>query len=102
MAADGSSAGEKPAQDAKMQAALAAPIKNVEVIFLVITERSFWFSEPFFLQEKWKLIPLFLKVRGLVKQHIDSFNYFINTEIKNILEANNKITCEADPSFYMK
>ncbi len=42
MAAAGSSAGEKPAQDdAKMQAALAAPIKNVEVFF--------WWSRKFFL-----------------------------------------------------
>lgn len=24
-----------------------------------------------------------LQVKGLVKQHIDSFNYFINVEVKN-------------------
>lgn len=61
---------------------LGAPIKTVE--------------------EKWKLLPAFLKVKGLVKQHIDSFNYFINVEIKNIMKANEKITCDADPNFYMK
>ena len=33
------------------------------------------------LQEKWRLLPAFLKVKGLVKQHIDSFNYFINSEV---------------------
>ena len=32
-------------------------------------------------QEKWKLLPAFLKVKGLVRQHIDSFNYFINVEV---------------------
>ncbi|CAH0557616.1 unnamed protein product [Brassicogethes aeneus] len=54
------------------------------------------------IEEKWKLVPAFLKVKGLVKQHIDSFNYFINVEIKKIVEANNKVTCDADPLFYIK
>ncbi|KAJ8955587.1 hypothetical protein NQ318_001417 [Aromia moschata] len=54
------------------------------------------------IQEKWKLVPAFLKIKGLVKQHIDSFNYFINVEIKKIVEANNKVTCDADPLFYIK
>ena len=54
------------------------------------------------VQDKWKLLPAFLKVKGLVKQHIDSFNYFINTDIKNIVQANNIITSDADTSFYLK
>ena len=54
------------------------------------------------LEEKWKLVPAFLKVKGLVKQHIDSFNYFITMEIKKIVKANEKITSDADPSFYLK
>lgn len=54
------------------------------------------------IEEKWKLVPAFLKVRGLVKQHIDSFNYFIAVEIKKIVEANNKVVCDADPLFYIK
>ncbi|KAK3098091.1 hypothetical protein FSP39_016018 [Pinctada imbricata] len=53
-------------------------------------------------QDKWKLLPAFLKVKGLVKQHIDSFNYFINVEIKSIMKANEKILSDADPNFYMK
>ncbi|ESO92257.1 hypothetical protein LOTGIDRAFT_233244 [Lottia gigantea] len=61
---------------------LAAPVKTVE--------------------DKWKLLPAFLKVKGLVKQHIDSFNYFINVEIKKIMRANEKITSDADPNFYLK
>ncbi|CAH1984880.1 unnamed protein product [Acanthoscelides obtectus] len=61
------------------------------------------FSKPIkTLEEKWKLVPAFLKVKGLVKQHIDSFNYFINVEIKKIVEANNRVTCDADPIFYLK
>ena len=54
------------------------------------------------VQDKWKLLPAFLKVKGLVKQHIDSFNYFINVEIKKIMKANEMVTSDADPSFYLK
>ena len=54
------------------------------------------------VEEKWKLLPAFLKVKGLVKQHIDSFNYFINTEIKKIMKAKELVTSDADPMFYLK
>lgn len=54
------------------------------------------------IEEKWKLVPAFLKTKGLVKQHIDSFNYFINVDIKKIIDANNKVTCDVDPLFYIK
>ena len=30
------------------------------------------------LKDKYELLPAFLKVRGLAKQHVESFNYFIN------------------------
>jgi hypothetical protein len=43
------------------------------------------------VEDKWKLLPAFLKIKGLVKQHIDSFNYFINVEIKKIVMANQKV-----------
>ncbi|KAJ8870686.1 hypothetical protein PR048_029710 [Dryococelus australis] len=60
-------------------------------------------SEPIKpIEEKWKLVPAFLKVKGLVKQHIDSFNYFINVEIKKIVKANEKVISDADPLFYLK
>ena len=54
------------------------------------------------LKEKWKLLPAFLKVKGLVKQHIDSFNYFINIEIKKIMKANQLVTSDTDPQFYLR
>ena len=56
------------------------------------------------MDEKWKLVPAFLKMRGLVKQHIDSFNYFINVEIKNIVRAerNFMIRSEIDSSYFLK
>jgi DNA-directed RNA polymerase III subunit RPC2 len=43
-----------------------------------------------------------LKVKGLVKQHIDSFNYFVDVDIKNIVRANNKVTSDVDPRFWLK
>ncbi|PRP77129.1 DNA-directed RNA polymerase III subunit RPC2 [Planoprotostelium fungivorum] len=54
------------------------------------------------VEDKWKLLPAFLKVRGLVRQHIDSFNYFVNVEIKKLMKANEKITTDADPKFFLK
>jgi DNA-directed RNA polymerase III subunit RPC2 len=43
-------------------------------------------------------VPAFLRIRGLVKQHIDSFNYFVNSEIKQIVRANALITPDANSS----
>lgn len=38
----------------------------------------------------------------MVKQHIDSFNYFVDVDIKNIVKANNKVTSDVDPRFWLK
>ena len=38
--------------------------------------------------DKWNLLPAFLRVKGLVKQHIDSFNYFTDIGLKQIVKAN--------------
>lgn len=53
-------------------------------------------------QDKWNLLPAFLKNKGLVKQHIDSFNHFINVELKKIIKAEPIITSDIDPNFYIK
>ena len=29
------------------------------------------------IEEKWKLLPAFLKLKGFVRQHVDSFNYLV-------------------------
>lgn len=47
-------------------------------------------------------MPAFLEVKGLVKQHIDSFNYFVDVDIKNIVKANSKVTSDVDPRFWLK
>ncbi|CAI8495521.1 unnamed protein product [Hanseniaspora opuntiae] len=54
------------------------------------------------LQDKWELLPAFLKVKGLVKQHLDSFNYFVDTDLKKIIKANETILSDVDPEFYFK
>ncbi|CAD6889454.1 unnamed protein product [Tilletia laevis] len=60
-------------------------------------------SEPIkAIEDKWELLPAYLQVKGLVKQHIDSFNYFINTDLSNIIKANERITSDIDPRFYLK
>ena len=56
------------------------------------------------VEEKWKLLPHFLRMRGLMRQHIDSFNHFINVDIKHIVAArsNQEIRSEADPKFFLR
>jgi len=54
------------------------------------------------IKDKWKLLPAFLKVKGLVKQHIDSFNYFVDVDLKKIVKANERVTSDVDPHFYLK
>lgn len=53
-------------------------------------------------QDKYQLLPAFLKVKGLVKQHIDSYNYFVEEDIKKIVEANRVIRCDQEPSFWLE
>ncbi|EGW34142.1 DNA-directed RNA polymerase [Spathaspora passalidarum NRRL Y-27907] len=53
-------------------------------------------------EDKWNLLPAFLKVKGLVKQHLDSFNYFVDTDLKKIIKANELVLSDVDPEFYLK
>jgi DNA-directed RNA polymerase III subunit RPC2 len=43
-----------------------------------------------------------LKVKGLIKQHIDSFNFFIEVELKNIVKANKRVTSDVDGKFFLE
>lgn len=61
-----------------------------------------WNKPVKLLEEKWKLVPAFLEIKGLVKQHIDSFNHFVNVDIKKIVQANKLVLSDADPLFYLK
>ncbi|KAF7118517.1 hypothetical protein CNMCM5793_008047 [Aspergillus hiratsukae] len=53
-------------------------------------------------KDKWNLLPAFLKVKGLVKQHIDSYNYFIEVQMKKIVESSSTIRSDIDHNFYIK
>ena len=53
-------------------------------------------------RDKWNLLPAFLKVKGLVKQHIDSYNYFIDHELKDILKANQWVRSNVNDRFWFK
>ncbi|KAL7545884.1 hypothetical protein ACHAWF_009240 [Thalassiosira exigua] len=39
------------------------------------------------LREKWRVLPHFLKLRGLMKQHIDSFDHFVRVEMRQIVQV---------------
>lgn len=65
---------------------------------ILINELYIYFT----LQNKGKLVEALLKGKSLAKQHIDSYNYFINKEIKNIVKANEKVLSDEDPHFYVK
>lgn len=54
------------------------------------------------VSEKYKLLPAFLAVRGLVQQHLASYNHFVTTEIVNIMRGNDKIVSDVDPKFFLK
>ena len=41
-------------------------------------------------------------MKGLVKQHIDSFNFFVEVELKKIVKANQKVLSDVDPDFYIR
>ncbi|EOD48580.1 putative dna-directed rna polymerase iii polypeptide protein [Neofusicoccum parvum UCRNP2] len=53
-------------------------------------------------EDKWNLLPAFLKVKGLVKQHIDSFNYFVDEQLKQILRANQYVYSDVDDKFFWR
>ncbi|XP_047315240.1 DNA-directed RNA polymerase III subunit 2 [Impatiens glandulifera] len=52
--------------------------------------------------DKFQLLPEFLKGRGLVKQHLDSYNYFVKIGIKKIIRANEKIVSKVDPNVCLR
>lgn len=76
---------------------LSQPIKSIKVFIPYFNPINLTGN-----QDKWLLLPAFLRIKGLVKQHIDSFNYFVDVDLPTILRANNKITSDVDPRFWLK
>ena len=56
------------------------------------------------LRDKWRLLPFFLRLRSLLRQHIDSYDHFVHTELKQIVQSpsNCEIRSEHDPKFYLR
>jgi len=56
------------------------------------------------LKDKWRVLPHFLQLRGLMRQHIDSFDYFVNVEMKEIVQSPSacEIRSDYDPKFYLR
>ncbi|KAF2688659.1 beta and beta-prime subunits of DNA dependent RNA-polymerase [Lentithecium fluviatile CBS 122367] len=53
-------------------------------------------------EDKWNLLPAFLKTKGLVKQHVDSYNHFVDVELKKMLKANRYVRSDTDPKFLLE
>lgn len=56
------------------------------------------------MSDKWRLVDLFLEYKGLVTQHIDSYNYFVSVGLKEIVSAksNYEVTSSADPKWFLR
>ena len=57
------------------------------------------------LQAKWRLVPYFLQLRSLLRQHIDSFDYFVNNEMNEIVTqspSTREIKSDHDPNFFLR
>lgn len=73
---------------------------NMIKMFLVVVDDGFevlleffyngkWFMDFINIkQDKYQLLFVFFKVKGLVKQYIDLYNYFVEEDIKKIVEVN--------------
>lgn len=54
------------------------------------------------MADKWRLVDLFLEYKGLVTQHIDSFNFFVSTEMQSLVRANVEVRSDADNKWFLR
>lgn len=56
------------------------------------------------ISEKWRLVDLFLEYKGLVTQHIDSYNHLVKIKIHDIVNAvsNREVRSDADPKWFLR
>ncbi|KAJ6028202.1 DNA-directed RNA polymerase III subunit RPC2 [Penicillium herquei] len=103
------------AKKAQEQASSTMPANTVDDDYVKYQHRDPFDAllEPFYYnksltdpidtaKDKWNLLPAFLKVKGLVKQHIDSYNYFVEVQLKKIVESSGIIRSDIDHQFYIK
>ncbi|CDW58831.1 DNA-directed RNA polymerase [Trichuris trichiura] len=54
------------------------------------------------LKGKWQYLPEFLDTQALMKDQVNSFNDFVDVEIKKIVAANNVVKSKIDANFSLK
>lgn len=56
------------------------------------------------MQDKWELLPAFLRAKGFIKQHIDSYNHLVRVEMGEIVRApgTRTLRSEMDPRFFLE
>ena len=54
------------------------------------------------LGEMWKLVPAFIRSKGLIRQHLSSFNHFIEHEIAKILDANREVRPTKNDKIFLR
>ncbi|CAI8607434.1 unnamed protein product [Vicia faba] len=54
------------------------------------------------VREEISLVSEFLKDRGISKPHLDSFNQFVNVDLKKIVEDNGSIRLSKDNRFFLR
>ncbi|KAH9410559.1 RNA polymerase Rpb2, domain 6 [Ordospora pajunii] len=63
---------------------------------------NFYTVFPMREDQRLELIKLFFREKGLVRQHIESYDYFVNHEIKALVKANQVVDSDIDHTFYLK
>lgn len=53
------------------------------------------------LRDKQFLVKEYLETRGLYSHHINSFNTFVDKDLKEIVQQNYAVRSDADPNFYL-
>eukprot|EP00760_Papus_ankaliazontas_P006674 PhM_4_TR13134/c0_g1_i1/m.14396/K03021/RPC2, POLR3B; DNA-directed RNA polymerase III subunit RPC2 len=54
------------------------------------------------VDEKWKLVPAFISAKGFVRQHVTSFDHFLESELDKIVKANQEVRLVSDPVFFLR
>lgn len=56
------------------------------------------------IKEKWRILPCYIGMRGIARQHINSYNNFVQREIKEIVSApsNKMLKSDACKKFYIE
>eukprot|EP00759_Apiculatamorpha_spiralis_P037868 PhF_6_TR37501/c0_g1_i3/m.55379/K03021/RPC2, POLR3B; DNA-directed RNA polymerase III subunit RPC2 len=54
------------------------------------------------VDDKWKLVPAFIAAKGFIRQHVSSYNHFIEDEMRKIMLANREVRVATHPTFYLR